>query len=624
MAFLARAVCDCGDRRPLVLPKNDLSRFWSVLVMALCVPLSSEAQEIPTRVRQVSVDLGLPDPIVTTITQDKRGFLWVGTTSGLARFDGSAVTAFWPDPTDPSAFPPGTVRDLIVTRDDALWAAVEGSGVVVLNPERTEFVIHRSRPGDSTSLSSVDVKQLIEDRRGRVWVGLQNATVAVFDRSTGTFTGVELGERREPSGVYDRIGAFAEGSDGRMWVGTYGGGLYYVHPETLESVRVPLDYGARAAPPAVRALRFESEDDLWIGTGGAGIARLDTNTLEATWLRADAPSGRRLSSDDVMAFVDGRDGVVWAATYGGGLNRIDPRSGAVEWLIEPLADRRVVDLLVAHDGGFWMATWGGGLLNFKPPMDAFHTLLPQGAEEAPGPFDVTALAVSADPDRVWVAAYGRGIFELDLTTGDLRRSEAQPFERAAGNPQLICVLEASDGSVYVGSLSEGLAVLRPGGTSFEMVLGDWVSGATVPYLHEDADGRLWIATRVGLGVMESPADEPHAVPLHFLDSDLAEPSIRRLLSGPDGSLLVGTEIGLAVMDPSTGRGRWLFGGRPDEGADGGAEVSDHVTDLARLRTERCGLGCNQAAWLVSARPSIYSTDRSRRWSVVSLPRNSLM
>lgn len=122
-------------------PRNgDLSRFWQVPVLVVLAGLGASAnagsQQIPTRIPQVSVESGLPGPIVTAIVQDQQGFLWVGTRSGLGRFDGSVMTAFQPDATDPSAFPSGPVRGLIVTRDDAVWAAIEGSG---LRPPRVKF-----------------------------------------------------------------------------------------------------------------------------------------------------------------------------------------------------------------------------------------------------------------------------------------------------------------------------------------------------------------------------------------------------------------------------------------------------------------------------------------------------
>lgn len=580
-AFALSGGSSTSVRMRLTLRISKFGHVRSILAIVLAIPTMGTAQEIPTRMRQTSVTEGLPSPLVTALAKDQQGFLWIGTMSGLARYDGAGVTTFEPDPTDPSSVPPGPVRDLIVTRDNTLWAAIDGAGVAMLSPDRSGFFTYRPNPGEATSLPSVDVEKLMEDREGRIWVGLADATLAVFDRNADVFTTVTLIDQDPSSAIDDQIGAFAEGSDGRIWVGTHAGTLHSVDPRTLEPTQVALDVPAADSPLSIRALRFDSDDDLWIGTLGSGIARLDTSTGAVRWIRTSAPAGKALSSDEVMALSGGRDGVVWAATYGGGVNRIDTRTDAVTWLQEPLSDLRVTKLLTGPDDTFWVGTWGGGLNTFPPSMNAFRTVDSRdAAASVRGVLDVTSIAPSARSTAVWITTFDEGLFTVDPATGDLRRSRLQPFASEQSGFGALTVLETSEGSVYVGSFGQGLAVLRPGRASFETISGPWITGATVWDMYEDSAGRLWIATGGGLGVIDSPGDEPRAVPLRFLDADISEPEVRRLVATADGSLLLGTAIGLGVVDPSTRSGRWLLGGRPAEGSATDAGALYQVRDLA--------------------------------------------
>jgi signal transduction histidine kinase/ligand-binding sensor domain-containing protein len=561
-------------------------RAYSFVAMSIMVgPFHVlSAQDLPREVHPIHATEELPSPIVTALAQDRVGFLWIGTTGGLARFDGSGLTGFEPDPTNGATFPSGSVRSLAVTPDDALWISVEGVGIVILDPGRTSFSVYqadegdRADEGDSRQLASSEVGVLLADRSGRVWVGEWNAQIAVIDPESNALSRVRWEGEMSSGGPDDRIGALAEGPDGRIWAGTFAGELRYIDPETLESTAVSMDFGPGVPPSPIRAFHFSEDGYLWVGTWGAGIARLDLDTFNTRWIRSSDPTGLALSSDAVIQFAPGDDGVFWAATAGGGINRIDQHTFGVEWLTEPLPELRTVSILRVSDRSFWVGTWGAGIFSFETPLRAFRTYFDDGNSGLAGP-DVTDIAVSTRPATAWVTVFSDGLHTIDLTTGELRKSAIQPFGPETTQPRLYRVIETSDGSIYVGTWGLGARRLRRGATRFEPVPGDWISSGTVTGFHEDPEGRVWIGTRSGLGVIEPSGVEVRPVPFDFLEPDLPEPWIEGITSAADGSLVVGTRIGLAALDPATHRGRWLLGGS-HQTRPGGGQSNDAVNAIA--------------------------------------------
>ncbi len=148
-----------------------------LLTLAACVPAPLHAQatslaETPMRFERLD---GLSHNTVTALLQDREGFLWIGTSDGLNRYDGY------------------------------------------------DFVVYRHDRFDSTSLSNNVVKALLEDQAGTLWVGTDGG-LDRFDRRTGRFIRYSL--RPAPlASQAQAIFALLEDHAGRLWVGT-DDGLY--------------------------------------------------------------------------------------------------------------------------------------------------------------------------------------------------------------------------------------------------------------------------------------------------------------------------------------------------------------------------------------------------------------
>jgi ligand-binding sensor domain-containing protein len=261
---------------------------------ASCALALSDAQLQYTR--QVwHIQDGLPEDTVQAMQQTPDGYLWIGTTGGLARFDGSHFLTYRRNSTP--AITENSVFCLLTARDGSLWLGTEGGGL--LHFEHGQFHAYTAREG----LTDGFVRSVIEDETGRLWVGtdnglfrIRNGIVQRVDTSRFApslaihsifedrehriwaggsrllmFDGEDVRQFRLP-GAYsqNRVKSILQTSDGTVWVGTVGG---------LQR----LSHGLFAAVPGiaatVRAMRQTADGTLWIGTIGQGLYTFARNEL---------------------------------------------------------------------------------------------------------------------------------------------------------------------------------------------------------------------------------------------------------------------------------------------------------------------------------------------------------
>lgn len=203
-----------------------------------------------------------------------------------------------------------------------------------------EYRVFRANPADPKSLGGNYVRALLSARDGRLWVGTFSGGLSVFDPQTETFT-------RFTSLAYDRVEGLAEDAGGGIWIATTAG-LDRLDPRT----RRVQHFTAEAA----RALLIDRGGTLWVGTRD-GLLRRGGKTFNPV----------ALSGQSVVRLFEDRRGRIWIGTDEHGAAVLDPRTGALHRIaprpIDPngLSHYWVYGFAEAVDGELWIATFGGGI-----------------------------------------------------------------------------------------------------------------------------------------------------------------------------------------------------------------------------------------------------------------------
>ncbi len=227
--------------------------------------------------------------------QDARGFLWLGTSHGLKRYDGSV------------------------------------------------FVTYRHYAEDTNSLASDQVTSFCEDHRGRIWVATAGGGLNLFDGSAGTMK-LYVKNRQDDGAT---ILSMYVDRTGVLWCGR-ASGLTRFDPAT--SAFMPLDDKALLYEPIVSIVE-DFEGELWIATRGRGVVRIGRDRKTTAWYRYYRANGSGLSSDSVRGLLVGRDGDLWLCTTDKGLCRFDQEKND---FVRYLSNDTIHAFAEDHLGNLWL------------------------------------------------------------------------------------------------------------------------------------------------------------------------------------------------------------------------------------------------------------------------------
>ena len=451
---------------------------------------------------------GLPDNSVTSIQQTPDGYLWVGTYSGLARFDGVRFVCFAPPDTPALRHP--RVQALFCDAAGTLWIyTFDGSltalrnGVFSLEHQGSGGHTHSAtlvscsnelvfasdsgarlrrpapfEPGEWDAFDPPDGllgHGLWPDRTGALWY-------LTGRHGAGRYQNGRFEPLPENCGLLgQRINCLATDAQGRVWAGTdrelavWNGRRF----ESMTPTNGPAELN-------VESLLCTRDGGCWVGSS----ARLQ-QCRNQSWAAELGPLGE-LHPSGAFATVtlEDRQGDVWFGHYGRGLFRVTAE-GRVQRLTTAngLPGDRVGALFEDREGNVWAGINRGGLVRLRERP--FQVVGPaQGLGEA------AVMSVCEDSaGRVWLGSFGGGLYRWQ--DGVLASLE-YPSQQAGPGGYVTCLWPARDGSLWVGAQGPelGLYWLRDAGAK-----GQLFRRIAPVALFADSQGRLWESDSQGLGVI---------------------------------------------------------------------------------------------------------------------------
>jgi len=163
---------------------------------------------------------GLPSSHVYKIIEDRRGFVWIGTRDGLARYDGAAFRVWRHDAGDPGSIASNDVPTVYADRDGRIWCGGD-DGLSMFDPSAGDLFIHyRHDANDVASLSSNDVWAVTSDADGTIWIGGYGGGVDRLDPASGKIAHLHKEAGSTLGLTSDNVLALYFDRTGRLWIGT--------------------------------------------------------------------------------------------------------------------------------------------------------------------------------------------------------------------------------------------------------------------------------------------------------------------------------------------------------------------------------------------------------------------
>jgi ligand-binding sensor domain-containing protein/signal transduction histidine kinase len=484
--------------------------------------------------------------IILCIAEDAAGQLWIGTSSGLVKFDaqqerfevecvpaelrGRPIMNLWSSPggsvwallaefapapggpsprmwiarLSPSQAPSSVQIDeqwlgtgrvgqfLVGDRHETLWLPGEAGGLHRHRKGRTEFLPMLQRGHDDYAISA------LVDREDNLWVGTGRSGLQCW-------TAFKVTSHTTREGLaHDNTWSISEARDGSVWVGTDGGVTQF-----KDGLAVPLKRADGSIHKDVRAVVEDREGDLWIGTMRS-LERVRDGVsipvgLPGEWFEAK-----------IRALWPARDGAMWIGTVRG-LTRLQGEARTKYTSADGLGGDEVRAILENRAGDLWVGTLGGGLSRLR--NGRFETLT-----RKQGLSSDNVWALHEDPEGVlWIGT--------DAGLNRLEAGQITVFTPTQGLPDaLVNSVVADDfGRLWVGhdrgvyalDRAQLRAVARQERNFVDAVMFDESDGLpsaetngqkSYPAACKTRTGQIWFPTTRGVAVIDPGRLEQRPVP----------------------------------------------------------------------------------------------------------------
>lgn len=429
--------------------------------LLLCAGLGASplaGQNGHVHVNHYTVDDGLAQNLVTGLAQDSAGFLWIGTSRGLQRFDGYSFVAYRAlDPDAPVALS-GHIVGLLIDQRNRLW---------VQTPTALYYGHGQLRRFDSSRNGTV----WAPDSTGQLWVWDDNGARAIAWHQATPHVNSTL----KP---LPRCCAAVAAGRTALWVAAAGvpAGIW-----RIDRAHGSRQFHALPALKLVRVVRTDQYDRVWVG-GVNGVAVLDAGARAFRVLP-------EFSGTDVGAMAVDNDGAMLIATARW-LARVDAagkireRWTSREAFPEPMPARAIV---IDHEGGFWLTTTTAGLVRLDPRPRIFTHLSSTSNPPLAMSSDFVMSVHEAADSALWIGTLGGGAYRLK------QGPHLTAFRQDALTNQVWSIESDDAGSIWLAT-SRGLC--RVNGTALQcehMPAGE--PGAVD--LARDREGWIWFARGEG-------------------------------------------------------------------------------------------------------------------------------
>ncbi|QMV17958.1 hypothetical protein GOB94_04065 [Granulicella sp. 5B5] len=488
-------------------------------------------------------DSGFLGGTVYAICQSEDGYLWFGTERGLVRFDG--VTFKLIQRPVPGYGPIGAVRGLIADADGSLWIRLDGprllryrdgtfeDAAVRYGLDETAFTaMSRDRGGDLLLWGLVHRTLRFHGDHfipGLAHEALVGVTISVEQTEDGT---IWLGTRdagllqirqghliHVDGSANSSVNALALAGHGGLWIGTDNGlelwdGSRLIRPPSLASI----------AKLQVLALTRDRQGNLWAGTNH-GLLRITPALDVSTEFLQNEPTA------EITAVYEDRDGSLW---FGGprGIERLRDGMFTQYSAARGSPSRDEGPIYVDEEGRTWFAPVSGGLWWLKDGRTGRITLDGLGND--------VVYSISGGGGELWLGRQQGGLTELAQRGNTF---VAHTFTHADGLAQnsVFSVHRNRDGTVWAGTVSAGLSVLKQGRFTNYSVANVLESNAIFS-ITEGFDGTMWIAAPGGVASFANG----HWSTYRAADGQQT-PNVRSIFEDADHVLWLATSTGIAYL-----------------------------------------------------------------------------
>lgn len=557
---------------------------------------------------QLPPALGLSQPTINCILQDNEGYLWIGTWSGLVRYDGYTTKTYHSNSQSPYSLKSNKIISLLQDQDGFIWIGTHKGGLFQFNPATEQFIQYKHDDQDPGSLSNDNVWALLEDQEGRIWVGTEQG-LNLLNKRAKTFTRYFSQSQKLETLSHSFITDLHQSSSGKIWIATEYGFNQAIYSGDKISFRRYMnnaseqDHALHNYIYQIKDIVIAGKETLWLGTkkglkefsngklinhevalkaSGYNLFRailpvegdqpfivagseMGLNIYEPqknsfTKLLINDPEQSNLTDGTVTSIFLDQTKVLWVGTKKG-LSKYDSYSKDFSFYTTRNFDPTesiITGISASEKNHFWIGTMGGGLFKFKPGKnDAYEKSSRFESYEVrtnqKNNFTKFIQTLYVDSrGKVWFGTAGAGVYSFnEHNIGanneiDIYDHYYLKSKPAISDDYIMSITEGADGSMWIGTWSSGLNRISRDG-KVEVYDESLLAQAPLVVLFEDSNENLWVGTR-GSGIYRINEQEGGLdISKYGAAAGLGNLFVNAIYEDQEGILWIGTEDGLYFL-----------------------------------------------------------------------------
>ena len=458
--------------------------------------MSGEAITAPvTKFQKIWVDDGLPDRTIWSLAQDSQGLIWMGTSKGLASYDGYQFTHYKNTNNSRNSIVGNVVRALHIDEDDNIWSGTR-SGLSRFNKKTALFRNYTASHFSDNRISSLLIYSIEKSDSNTLWLG---TSTGLFKFNTKTERLSKITFQLAPINTHSsfRVNDLLVSNHGELLVATTIG-LFQLdkNSQHLQPVIIENTYEYNIN---VKSLYQLSSGDILAGTN-QGLYTLNTRNDKLVKYSSN------LENLFIYSIVEDNKNNIWLGTLDNGLYKLDKNGSISKFEYDKtnensLSDNDIYSLLVDRSGVLWVGTFNGGL-NYTVPMalqfkfyDDSKTSLP--CLKTPVVYSV----LKQDNNLVWLGTQ-QGLAKVNLKSKScllFSKDSSNGFRLLANEIASLHLDKKND--LWIGT-SKGVNLLTNNQSKVIALQNGLPKASAYSYL-DDLDGNMWVTSFKGLYVRKN-------------------------------------------------------------------------------------------------------------------------
>lgn len=471
-----------------------ISKINILVFFLYVIAQASFAGEI--QFERLMADKGLSTDNITSIQQDSKGYLWIGTSNGVNRYDGYSFKVYRHVINDSNSLSANTINKLFIDSKDNLWIGTHGGGLNLYSYENDNFIRYtQNHENKNRRVGDNRIWDINEDENGTLWV-VSSANITIIDQLHAS-----------PFLFMDSIHDFFNTHDvgpktiaiknDTLVIGSWNDGLIILNRKN-DSIERIYNNKKTYADQVIEDNSINKvkviKNNIWVGTWNHGLYII-THEGQIYHYKSGNKENN-ISNNKITDIFEDKQGKIWIGTTEG-LNRVTDKKNIGQlsfeqyysdrYNIHTLSNNNINNIFQDQTGVLWFAT-SNGLDKYYPNKIKFNYFTK--AEDRLTNSDVTSFSYIS-PEKILIGTWGGGVNIFNPLTKEFSSFPDIPSK------EISKIKKNQTGKIIVCSKNEGIYIIDQNNNKISnYTINDtdnWVNDVLY-----DKKETLWIAKNNGL------------------------------------------------------------------------------------------------------------------------------